>query len=436
MQKTPFPGTVPGAWPLLGHAPALLRDPLPMLRAAPTAGGVLLLRLGPARAYLVSDAGAIRDILTTRAASFDKGFQFDKLRLLIGDGVGTSTGSKHRRHRQMMRPVFDRSRVEAYVASLTRAATDTVDGWTGGQHLDAVTAMQSMTMTMLIRTLFDTEEAVSQIAPTLPLLLDGIGRRVLLPVRFLEIVPTPGNRRFDRARRDVHRIVDQLIREDKGDGLVSSMLGLTDDHDERMTDAEIHDEVMTILLAGTETSAGTLAWALHVLASHPSLQRDVQDELDAVTGQALPEASQLAKLPLLNRVIAEVLRMYPPGWILGRRPTTDLDIAGIPVRRGSQVMLNFYGLHRNSDVYPDPDHFDPDRWLAPSPAITPASYLPFGMGPHACIGEHYAAAQIRVVLAVMLGRFEVAPFPGRTVRARARTTLHPDSVPLTLKART
>ena len=453
------PAKPTAAWPLLGHAPALLGDPLGFVTRAYAQGPVVRIRLGRTPAYLVNDAEAIRRILVPDAADFDKGFQFDKLRVLIGDGVGTSTGAKHRRQRRLLRPVFDHGRVAGYVEEMARCTAAEVDGWPPGGRIDACAVARRLTMTIVSRSMFGSASpACAEILRSLPTLLGGIGLRALLPFDLLERLPTPANRRFEQARGRLHEAVDQLIAEHRataraqdppgGGGaqdLLALVLAAVDEEDgDGMTDAQAHDEVMTILLAGTETAAGALAWALHLISGDPALQSAVQAEVDALGPAARTPAgvrsADLAGLPLIRRVLSEVLRLYPSGWVLGRRPIRDVTIAGAEIPAGTQLLLNFYGLHRDPRVFAEPARFEPDRWLPDGPAaVDPdslrAHFLPFGTGPRGCAGEAYSWAEMSVVLAMVFSRYTIHPVPGCRVRPVARTTLHPGVVPLVLEPR-
>lgn len=445
---------IPGALPLLGHTGDLLRDPLEFLKRVYPLGDVAVLRLGPKPAYLVNASEPLLRILTTDAALYDKGFQFDHLRVLIGDGVGTSTGAKHRRQRRLLRPAFDHGHVESYVATMADCATQSADAWRGRRVIDAGHEMRLLAMTTITRTVFDAPNrpgttdgpppasmAEPEILASLPLLLGGIGRRALLPLALLDRTPTPGNLRFNRARDALHATVDRMIADHRarphdGDGsLLNTLLSAVDEDGTGMTDEQAHDEIMTVLLAGTETSAGTLAWLLHKFSLDRDLQRAVQQEVDTTLAGRAPNAGDLGSLPLIRRVVSEVLRFYPPSWILGRRPMRDVEIAGFPVRAGSQVLLNFYGLQHDPLAFPEPERFDPDRWLAPDAAALRTHYLPFGMGAHACVGDGFAWSFILTAVAVIASRYTVEPVSGSTVRPVARTTLHPGVVPLTLEPR-
>jgi len=471
--SSPAPVRVPGAWPLLGHAPALLRDPLGFLAAAYRAGELVSMRLGPKSAFLVNGSDPIRRILVHDAGRYDKGFQFDHLRVLIGDGVGTTAdAAKHRRQRRLLRPAFDHARVERYVAVTAQTAEAAVRRWRGLRRIDVGAEMRALTMTVIARSLFDAgarsgpdagpdagpdtspdggggagpdPRAVREVLATLPVLLGGIGRRALLPIPALDRMPTPGNVAFEHARARLHAFADQMVAERRAAAaggavpttrcLLDDVLAAVDDEGCGMTDAQAHDEIMTVLLAGTETTAGTLAWLLHVLAGDPALQLEVQREADAVLGGRAPTAADLGDLEFTRRVATEVLRLYPAGWILGRRPFEDVEIAGVTVPAGSQVLLNFYGLHRDARVYADPDRFDPGRWQDGVTGPPRPYLLPFGLGPHACLGEGFAMSQVLVTAAVVASRCTVRPVPGTVVRPVARTTLHPGVVPLNVEER-
>ena len=440
---------LPGAWPVLGHAPALLRDPLALLAAAGRIGPLTLVRLGPVPAYLVTEPELIRAVLVRDAAEYDKGFQFDTLRTLIGDGVGTSGGIGHRRSRRLLRPAFDHGAVERYTADMAAQTARFLDvRWAPaaaeGRSVDAAVELRMLAMRLISHSISGSEVVADEVMDSLPELLSGIGRRALLPIKALDRVPTPGNHRFERSLAAVHAVAKGMVAEHReraadesgADGpptLLSVLLAAVDEDGTGLTDEQAHDEIMTLLLAGTETAAGVMAWSLHVLARDPALQQRIRDEVVAVTDGRAPTAAELRRLVRTERFVKEVLRLYPPGWILGRRPLRDLWMNDMLIPARSQVLLNFYGLHRDPTAFPEPDRFDPDRWIDPSPgAVRSGYYLPFGTGPHGCLGEGYAWAEILGVLCAVLARYRLDAVRGARVRAVARTTLHPDTVPLLL----
>jgi cytochrome P450 len=435
---------LPGAWPVLGHAPALLRDPLSLLAAAGRLGPVSIVRLGPVRAYLVTDPGLIRSILVRDAAEYDKGFQFDTLRSLIGDGVGTSSGATHRRNKKLVRSAFDHSAVERYALDMAKQTTSFLEArWARAAAdkavVDGAAEMRMLAMRLVTHSMSGSEVDTDEVMAALPELLSGAGRRALLPIRTLERLPTPGNRRFEQSLAAVHAVADAMVARHREHGdiqphptLLSLLLAAQDEDGAGLTDAQAHDEIMTLLLAGTETVAGVMAWALHLLAADPALQRRIREEVLEVTEGRSPTVAEMRRLALTERFVKEILRLYPPGWIVGRRPLHDVWLNDTLIPARSQVLLNFYGLHRHPAAFPDPHRFDPDRWLDADADLVAAHYLPFGMGPRGCLGEGYAWTEIYSVLCAVLTRYHLESVPGTRVRAVARTTLHPDAVPLRL----
>jgi cytochrome P450 len=309
--------------------------------------------------------------------------------------------------------------------------------------VDAEVELRLLAMRLITHSMSGSEVAVGEVTGALPELLSGAGRRALLPIKALDRLPTPENHRFERSLAAVHAVAEGMVarhREraaDEGGGdrpptLLSLLLAAVDEDGAGLTDEQAHDEIMTLLLAGTETAAGVMAWALHVLARDPALQQRIREEVSAVAGGRAPTAAGLRCLVQTERFVKEVLRLYPPGWIVGRRPLHELRMNETVIPARSQVLLNFFGLHRDPTAFPEPDRFDPDRWIDPDPAAVAAYYLPFGTGPHGCLGEGYAWTEILGVLCAVLARYRLHAIPGTRVRPVARTTLHPDTVPLRL----
>ena len=255
---------LPGAWPVLGHAPALLRDPLALLAAAGRIGPLTLARLGPVPAYLVTEPELIRAVLVRDAAEYDKGFQFDTLRTLIGDGVGTSGGIGHRRSRRLLRPAFDHGAVERYTADMAAQTARFLDArWAPaaaeGRSVDAVVELRMLAMRLISHSISGSEVVADEVMDSLPELLSGIGRRALLPIKALDRVPTPGNHRFERSRAAVHAVAKGMVAEHReraadesgADGpptLLSVLLAAVDEDGTGLTDEQAHDEIMTLLL--------------------------------------------------------------------------------------------------------------------------------------------------------------------------------------------
>ena len=248
---------------------------------------------------------------------------------------------------------------------------------------------------------------------------------------FVERLPLPIMRRFRRSRARLDETVYRLIAEhrqtgDRGD-LLSLLLDAPDEEDgTRMTDTQVRDEVMTLFLAGHETTANALAWTWYLLSQHPDAEARLHAEIDAVLGGRPPTLDDLPGLAYTRTVLSESLRLYPPAWAVGRRALTDFEVAGFRLPAGSIVLLSQAVTHRDPRWWPNPDQFDPDRWTAEAEAIRPKfAYFPFGGGPRVCIGEHFTWMELTLALATMARRWRMRLAPGQVVATQPMITLRP-----------
>jgi pentalenene oxygenase len=235
----------------------------------------------------------------------------------------------------------------------------------------------------------------------------------------------------------MYQIIDAYRRdeEDHAD-LLSMLLSTRDENGEALTDQEIRDEAMTFVIAGSETSASLLAWTAYLLGQHPQIQERLHAELDAVLGDRLPRYDDVPKLKLTGRILSEALRMYPPVWMSTREVITRTELAGRVLHPGDNVMYSPYLLHHRADLYPEPDRFDPERWLPERRAERPSgSYLPFAAGDRKCIGDVFAIVEATLVLASVASRWRLQPLPGIAVRPRCWATLRPNTLPMRLHRR-
>jgi pentalenene oxygenase len=437
--------SLPGAVPLLGHALRLARNPLDFVEEARDHAPVTVFRIGTRPAYMVSTGELLKDILITHQSKFEKGGTlFDQATKLLGNGLAASNGALHLRQRRLSQPAFHHSRMGLYA----RAAIESVDAvsaaWRHGQVLDAGRELNGITMDILARTLFSrlTPEAAAEIRRTLPALVAGVGRRAFLPIGFVHRLPLPVNRREAADLRRLYEVVDGIITDyrasdlDQDDLLSMLMLAHDEDTGEGMSTQQIHDEIRSMMVAGTETSATLMLWAFHVLDARPEIERRVHAELDEVLDGRPVTYADLPRLEYLGRVIQELLRMYPTGWILTRRATTEVHLGGHRIPRGADVFFSPYALHRDPALFPDPDRFDPDRWLPErADSIPRHAYLPFGAGVRKCIGESLAYAEITIALAALAGRWRLRSVTGHPTRAVARSTLRPSESRLRVEAR-
>lgn len=425
---------LPRRLPLLGHALSFGRDPLAFLEQMRAVGDVVAIRLGLQAAYLINDPALVRRILLD-ATTFTRGLQAQRMRIILGNGIANSDGAEHLRNRRLVQPAFHRQRIAGYAQAMREETEAMTNRWRQGRQVAVNDEITQVTLRVVGRTLFSTDfgaEVVEEIVGCVPLILDGVGRRGRDPFGLLHLLPTAGNRRFNAAIGRIRDVVDRMVAHYRASGVdhgdMASMLLLSRDAEtgEQLSDLEVRDEVITILVAGTETTANTIAWVLHALGERPDLTRRVNAEVDQVLGGRPVTIDAVPKLELIRRLISEALRLYPQAWVLVRTPTVAVKLGDVDVPAGAVLLLPHYALNRDPAIYDNPATFDPDRW-APDrigEAVKP-SFLPFGAGRHLCIGEAFAWTEAAITLATVAQHWRLSPVPGQQVRINSLATLKP-----------
>ncbi|HYE16418.1 MAG TPA: cytochrome P450 [Pyrinomonadaceae bacterium] len=434
-------------WPG-GHMLAFRRDPLAFLgRTAREHGDVSQFRVGPQQFFLLNHPDLIRDVLVTHNERFHKGRALQRAKRLLGEGLLTSEGEFHRRQRRLAQPAFHRQRVNSYARVMVEHAARASARWRDREELDISEEMMRLTLSIVGKTLFDAdvESDADEVGEALTDVMELFNYLVLPYSELLEKLPLPASRRFRRARARLDAVIYRIIEErrrsgaDRGD-LLSTLLLAVDEEGGggRMTNEQLRDEVMTLFLAGHETTANALTWAWHLLAQNPEAETRLHEELDSVLGGREPTAEDVPSLPFTERVVAETMRLYPPAWAIGRLAIEDHEAGGYLVPRGALVLVSQYVTHRDARFFPDPERFDPDRFTPEAKAERPQfAYFPFGGGPRRCIGEGFAWMEATLLLAALAGRWRVRLLPGRTVRTQPLITLRPGKggVPVRLERR-
>ncbi|MGA4844946.1 cytochrome P450 [Streptomyces sp. G5(2025)] len=438
-------GAAPGGLPLLGHALPLRRHPLRFLASLPEYGDLVQVRLGPHRAYLACHPDLVQHVLANPRV-FDKGGPFfDKVRPLLGNGLGTSGWDAHRRQRRLMQPAFHRGHIDAYADEMLHEIKALTGLWQPGQVFDVGAAMQALTTRATARTLFSadiTEQDVADIQRCLAVLFGGIYRRMTAPLGLWEKLPTPGNRQFRRAQTRLQELIARIVRDcvrtgaDQGDLLASLATARHESDDSALTDRELRDQVMTLLVAGTEPTGHAMAWAFHLLGTHPEVETRLHAEIDSVLAGRPASVRELPRLEYTRRVFTEVLRLYPPGWMFTRTTTTEAELAGHRLAPGTTILYSPYALHRNPRLFPLPDTFAPDRWLPHRAKDVPrGAMLPFGAGNRKCIGDHFGTTEAMLAIATISAHWRLRPVSGATVRPRPETTLGTGPLPMVAEPR-
>ncbi|WP_316528323.1 cytochrome P450 [Kitasatospora brasiliensis] len=435
--------TAPGALPVLGHALPLGRRPLDFLASLPAHGDLVRIKLGPVPFHVLCDPDLVHQVLVDDR-TYDKGGAiFDLVRTLAGNGLATCPHRDHRRQRRLLQPAFHRDRLPLYAEVMSSEITAMLDGWRPGRRLDVLAEMNGLTATLATRTLFAAhldDATFAELRQCMHDALTGMMRRMILPWRWLNHLPTPGNRRFERARRRLRHYVARLTTDyrrtgvDHGD-LLSILLAVRDDDGRALTEAEIHDQVFTFYLGGSETTAPLLSWALYLLARNPGVRERLHAEVDAVLGGRIAGHDDLPALDLTRRVLLETLRLYPPGWLFTRVTTRPVELAGHRLPAGSVVLYSPHIVHHRADLFPDPERFDPDRWRDDTDRLPRGVFTPFGGGARKCIGEVFATIEATLALASITARWQLDPLPGARTRLAPRLSSHLRSLPMSLRER-
>lgn len=436
MNITTIPG--PKGLPITGSLLAFRRDPLQFLRdAAKQHGDVAHFRFGPARhVYLISSPDLIKEVLVTKQAHFRKGKGLQVARAVVGDGILTSEGQKHLRQRRLMQPAFHRERIASYGESMVQQAVSLMEEWTDGAVRDVHEDMMKVTLAIITETMFGKglKEGADKIARAIDIGLKYVATKATSIIDIPLNVPTSSNRQFQESAEVLDKAIYEIIEErrregDQGRGdLLAMLLSARDEDDgQGMTDEQVRDEVMTIFVAGHETTANTMSWTWYLLATHPEAEQKLWAELDEVLGGRLPTVEDIPRLSYCSQIINETLRLYPAAWTLNREVVEPVEIGGHAFKPGDTLMMSQYVMHRSDRYFERPDEFIPERFAGDLLKRIPAyAYFPFGGGPRVCIGNNFALMEAALLLATFAQRyrFRLAD-PGKPVEAEPLITLRP-----------
>ena len=393
------------------------RRRLPFLvESARKYGDIVFFRVGNERIYLFNHPDLIRDVLVTNQRNFTKSRALVRAKKVLGEGLLTSEGEFHLRQRRLAQPAFHRDRIATYGLSMVEYAGRTRSRWKADSCVDVHDEMMKLTLAIVAKTLFsaDVENEARQIGDALTTTFAAFNIGVLPFSELLEKLPLPYMKRFEAARARLDETIYRIIHdrrasgEDRGDLL--SMLLLAQDTEGdggSMSDTQVRDEAMTIFLAGHETTANALTWTWYLLSENPEVEARFHREIDGL-GDRLPGPDDMPRLPYTRMILAESMRLYPPAWAVGRRAINDFEAGGYHIPARSMVLLSQYITHRDARFYPDPERFDPDRWLPEIASKRPKfSYFPFGGGTRICIGEQFAWMEGVLILATIGKRWKL-----------------------------
>jgi cytochrome P450 len=410
--------------PLFGKLFDFRRDRLALHLECAQAGDIVRFPMMWRHVWCVSSPELVNQLLVAEEASFVKAPGLAVYgKKLLGEGLLTAEKDAHRRKRKLLAPAFAARRIAAYGTAMAAYAERAAARWKDGALIDVSEEMMRLTLAIVGRTLFDAdiEHEAAVVGEALTMAMEFMIDSLTMPLPMQW--PLPRNNRMRAAVADLDAIVYRIIGErrsqpgDRGD-VLSMLLEARDDDGSSLTDTDVRDEIMTLMLAGHETTANALAWTWYLLGQHDDAYDQVIAECDRVLGGRTPTVEDLAKLPYTLQVIEEAMRLYPPAYSIARVAEKSVQLGPVTVQPGEVVMVTIRGIHRRPDLWPDPEAFKPERMTEAAKKARPRyAYMPFGAGPRVCIGNHFALMEAHLILATL------------AQRVRFRLAQHPDIQP-------
>lgn len=405
-----------------------------LLQSAQTYGDVVRYDLAGRDVFQLNHPDLVQQILVKQVGKFRKSVTYKRsLSRYLGNGLLISDGDFWKRQRKLAQPAFHATRINAYADTMVDYTLDRINTWQSGETRDIADDMMHITLTIVSKTLFDYDITADSrdIAHALETLLRSVIADADTFIRLPKWIPTPHRRRRRQSIETLHGVVERLISErraseqDRGD-LMSMLLLAQDDEGRGMSNEEVRDEALTIVLAGHETTANALTWTFYLLSQHPAVTERLQNEVDSVLQGRTPTMDDLPNLPYTEQVFKEGLRLYPPAWGFSREANEPVDIGDYVIPQDSTAFVMPYVLHRDPRWFTDPETFDPERFSPEREADIPRyGYIPFGGGPRVCIGNGFAMMEARLILATIVQRYHLALAPGHVVEPEPLITLRP-----------
>jgi cytochrome P450 len=419
--------------PIVGNLLELRRDPIDLFTEVAQHGPVVGLRFAHARYFLVNSAETAHHVLVDNNRNYVKSPNYKGLKLVLGEGLVTSEGEFWRRQRRLSQPAFHRERIASFVEAMVDETDRMLGQWAGRETLDVHAEMMNLTLRIVARTLFSTA-----VGPEADAIREALGvaihhandyaEAIIKPPQWL---PTPKNFRFRRSMKTldglVFRMIDSRRRGEGADAqdLLAMLMAATEDG-RGMTNQQLRDEVMTLTMAGHETTANALAWTFYLLSKDPEVERRLRREVATAIGDRAPTAEDAPRLKYAAMVVQESMRLFPPVWAIERQAVEDDVVGGCRIPAKSLIALSPYLLHRHHDYWQNPEGFDPDRFAPSEVEKRPKfAYLPFGGGPRQCIGMGFAMIEAQMLLARIVQKYRLELISGHPVEPEPVVTLRP-----------
>lgn len=430
---------------LTGHLSAFRSNRLKLFRdVKETCGEIGSIRVGPMPLLVVTSGTIAHTVLHSHANDVDGGPIVKTFVPLVGEqSLVLLHGPEHRKQRKLLAPSFQREQLAHFTQTMVQYTLEAIEGWRDGQEFDVHDEMAALTMRIIGKTLFDVDyrHETTELLGAMGLALEHIEYLTSSLVQIPLSWPTPRNKRVRQALHTIDTTFREMIRQRRVDhgqrkDMLSSLVQVRDEEGQPIGEDQLHDDLMTIY-SGHESTALSLGWTWYLLARHPEVLARVRQEVDSVLGGRPPAFEDLPNLRYTLQVIKESLRLYPVIFMLARAPTKDLEVAGYRLPKGQMILMPPYIIHRDATFFPEPEKFDPERFRPEREKQLPRyAYMPFGAGPHTCIGNHFAMMEEQLILATMVQRLDIEQAGQQEVPPEVLTvTLRPSHFKMRVKHR-
>jgi cytochrome P450 len=409
-------------------------------RCARQYGDVIFFRLLNVPVCLVVHPDGIEKILVKNQENFVKARDYRALRPILGNGLLTSEGEFWQSQRKLIQPAFRHENIVTYAQVMTQSTAAMLARWKPGELHDVHADMMDLTLEIVAKSLFgsDVSEDARGIARTMTVVMELFTTQANWAFVLPDRIPIPKSRRLRQSIKHLNDVVYKLIRDRRkapvgddptaGSDLLSNLLAVRDEGGGRMTDEQLRDEIMTLFLAGHDTTANSLSWTWYLLAQNPKADAELGAELHEVLGNRAPAPADLPRLPYTEMVMKESMRLYPPAWGVGRRAIHDFELDGYRIPARTNFFLLQWVTQRDPRFFPDPERFDPERWRHDpirTGKIPRFSYFPFGGGPRVCVGAVFAMMEATLLLATIAQKFRLTLAPHQSIEPLFSVTLRP-----------
>lgn len=407
-------------------------------------GDIASFRFGPRRIFLVSNQDLIEQVLVTDAKYYIKHFGARAYKAVLGNGLVTSEGETWLRQRRLSQPAFLKQRVQSYAPLMADLTDRMLANWRPESEVDVHVEFSTLTSVIALKTLFDLDDAGdrARFTESLRVAFDIMSVRLRRMAKMPAWLPFGSTRKLNLAVKELFEVVDGFIatgraRKEPGNDLLGRLIAAQDDDGTRMSDSQLRDEMMTLYLAGHETTALTLSWSWYLISQHPQVEEKLVDEWSRVLKGRTPTPEDLPKLPYTDAVLTEAMRVYPPVYLIGREATRDMELGGYRVKKGYTIFMSQWVNHRDPRYFPDPEKFLPERWEDGLASRIPKyAYYPFGGGPRVCIGNTFSLMESAIILPAVGQKYRFTLNPDARIDVNPQITLTPAyGIPARLKLR-